>query len=172
MHRTLLRSYNLVELLVKFLCKAANTIVFASILGIVLLLGGGVFLRYGFSYTPAFYEELAKLCLIWMTFAGAIIGMEKGDHVAIEMLVSGFKGPLKIFFNLLTQVLILVTAVLIYKYGLKFAKSGTLGVFTSMDWLPLTAAYAAVSVGYAGIAIIAIRNILRTFCHTFCNKQI
>ena len=154
----LITIHNALDVLVGFICRIATGIVFVSVATMVCLLGFGVFSRYGFGYTPVFYEELAKFCLIWMTFAGGIVSMERGDHVAMEMLVDKCKGRASIFLRIVIQILIVVTAFLIFKYGLKFARNGLRGVFTSMDWLPLISAYVAVSCSYLSIGIIAMRN--------------
>ncbi len=143
-----------------YICKIANFLVMICLTLLVLDLGLGVISRYLFSYVPAWYEELAKIFLVWIAFAGGIIASDRGGHVSIHVFPKSTPAFIKNFLAVLVQIMILVTAFLVVVYGYRFAIAGRVGVFPTMDFLPLYVSYAAVPFGYFGIFIIALRNLL------------
>ncbi len=155
--------YQLFEKIAQIVTKISSFVVFLSLLLLVLDLGAGVILRYVFEYIPAWYEDAAKIFLVWLAFSGAIVAFDRGEHVSIHIFGHSMPRFFKILLALIVQLLIILTAFFVVKYGYNFALSGMRGVFPSLDFLPLSAAYAAVPFGYAGIMLISIRNILRLF---------
>ncbi len=151
--------YTFLDTLVKYICKAASFVVILSLSLLVLDLGAGVLLRYVFSYVPAWYEELAKIFLIWIAFAGGIIASNKSEHVSINIFPHSTPKLLRDILDILVQIMILITSFLVVRYGYKFAIGGRIGVFPSMDFLPLYVSYVAVPIGYLGVFIVALRNL-------------
>ena len=55
-----------------------------------------VFARYVFGAPFSWSEEVARLCLIWLTFISAAFVMAQGRHIAVDMISSrvGDRGKL------------------------------------------------------------------------------
>lgn len=151
--------HSMLELCTKGLCSIAKVVTVVSLAILVVDLGAGSIMRYTIKFVPAWYEELAKFFLIWLAFAGSIVAMEKGDHVAIDLFPSWMNRQVKIILYIIAQCLILVAACMVCRYGWRFAQGGWLGVFPSMDFVHLFYGYVSLPLGFFGIALIAVRNI-------------
>ena len=53
-----------------------------------------VLMRYVFSKSPAWSEELALLMFSWATLGGMALGVYEGFHVRIDVLIDSL-GPMK-----------------------------------------------------------------------------
>lgn len=155
--------YKFIDLITMCITKIAALLVIITLSLLVIDLGAGVIMRYIFEYTPAWYEEIAKIFLVWLTFSGGIIATEQSDNVSINIFPDSLPSIMRTFLAILVQVIIIITAAFVVKYGFVFAETGKRGVFPSLDFLPLYAAYVAVPLGYAGILIVSLRNLLRIF---------
>jgi len=47
----------------------------------------GVFSRYVMQATFAWYDEVARLCFIWIVFLGAAVAVKRGQHFRMKLLV-------------------------------------------------------------------------------------
>jgi len=53
----------------------------------VVMVFGNVVLRYGFNSGITVSEELARWCLVWMTFIGATVALRERQHLGMDFLV-------------------------------------------------------------------------------------
>ncbi len=51
----------------------------------------GVFSRYVMMRTFTWYDEIARLCFVWMIFLGAAVGVRRGAHFRLHLLVDRFR---------------------------------------------------------------------------------
>ncbi len=58
----------------------------------VVLVFGNVVLRYGFKSGIVLSEELSRWLFVWMTFMGAVVGLNHGAHLGTESLVKRLGG--------------------------------------------------------------------------------
>jgi TRAP-type C4-dicarboxylate transport system permease small subunit len=52
----------------------------------------GVFSRYVLHATFQWYDEVARLCFVWMVFLGAAMAVRRGAHFRLHLLIDRF-GP-------------------------------------------------------------------------------
>lgn len=52
----------------------------------------GVFSRYVMARTFTWYDEIARLCFVWMVFLGAAVGVRRGAHFRLHLFTDRF-GP-------------------------------------------------------------------------------
>ena len=52
----------------------------------------GVFSRYVLHATFQWYDEVARLCFVWMVFLGAAVAVRRGAHFRLHLLIDRF-GP-------------------------------------------------------------------------------
>jgi len=67
-------------MLIERLCLA----LMVALVGDVFL---GVFSRYILQATFAWYDEVARLCFIWIVFLGAALAVKRGMHFRMRLLV-------------------------------------------------------------------------------------
>jgi len=55
----------------------------------------GVFSRYVLARTFTWYDEIARLLFVWITFLGAGVGVKRGVHFRLHLLVDRFPRALQ-----------------------------------------------------------------------------
>lgn len=65
-----------------------------------------VFLRYIFSFSFSWSEEVARYLMIWVAFLGGSLALKKGLHIGVELVVARLHQEVKRWVLLLSQLLI------------------------------------------------------------------
>lgn len=66
---------------------AAKAII--AIMGVmVAVVSAQVFLRYGFNSSIDWADEVSRLCFVWSIFLAIPLGIKRGAHIGIELLVA------------------------------------------------------------------------------------
>ena len=120
----------------------------------------GVFSRYVLVQTFTWYDEIARLCFVWMIFLGAAVGVRRGAHFRLHLVVDRFP-PALIRATQILSVLVIAGfgGVLIY-YGLRLVE---LGQFQQTPVMGLSKmyVYASMPVGGALIIVYALPGLWR-----------
>ncbi len=116
-----------------------------------------VFLRY-VAGTPLFWtEELARLCLVWFVYLGAIILTKEDDHIRVGIFVDKVSGRWKYLFKLIKNFAeISVAAYLIY--GSWVILPVTIKTRTPALDIPVAFWYAAATTGAVVILFVALKK--------------
>ncbi|MBS3907307.1 MAG: TRAP transporter small permease [Syntrophaceae bacterium] len=69
------------------LCKGLEYVMALFLAVMVVLVFGNVVLRYGFASSIVLSEELSRWLFVWMTFLGAVVGLNHGAHLGTEALI-------------------------------------------------------------------------------------
>ena len=81
-------------------------------LGLMLVLVADVFLgvwsRYVLHATFQWYDEVARLCFVWMVFLGAASAVRRGAHFRLHVLIDRFGPRLRRANDLLVGLLVVV----------------------------------------------------------------
>jgi TRAP-type C4-dicarboxylate transport system permease small subunit len=115
----------------------------------------GVLDRFVLGMGLVWTEELARYLLLWTSFLAAIVATRRSQHFKVEFLSSAL-GP--IYARLVVVISLAICLVAVW-YGVQFAwffrsqTSPALGI--SMTWV-----YACAPVGFAGMAIYLVRDLL------------
>ena len=111
----------------------------------------GVFSRYVLVRTFMWYDEIARLCFVWMVFLGAAAGVRRGAHFRLHLIVDAL-GPRMVSLAHVVSVVVIVGfgAVLVY-YGLELMK---LGQFQQTPVMGLSKWYVYASMPAGGVLMI------------------
>jgi TRAP-type C4-dicarboxylate transport system permease small subunit len=102
----------------------------------------GVVLRYGFNYPLGWTDEAAKICFTWIVFLGGVIGVRRGIHISINVVVKYLPIPSRRVLNAIGDLSIgLLLAVIIF-YGIRLSAM-TSGVKTPILGISLVFIYGA-----------------------------
>jgi len=81
-------------------------------LGLMLVLVAdvflGVFSRYVMHATFQWYDEVARLCFVWMVFLGAASAVRRGAHFRLHLLIDRFGPRLRRATDLVVGLLVVV----------------------------------------------------------------
>ena len=106
----------------------------------------GVFSRYVLFSTFTWYDEIARICFVWMVFLGAAVGVKRGAHFGLHLLVDKL-GPLaKRSAALLTPLVIIAFSIVLIVQGWTLMEFGQFQS-TPVMGLSKTWVYAAIPVG-------------------------
>src|SRR5438034_4111335 len=111
----------------------------------------GVFLRYVMTKVSAFFdmpsirffwvEEIGELCLAWMTFVGAAIGIRRGVHFSVSMITDHLPAGLRRGVLTAHYLLIAGFGALVVVYGWQVAELNSQSFSPALDlnlrWLYL-----------------------------------
>lgn len=129
--------------------------------GLLLFITTGVFiqvcLRYLFSLSFLWGEELSLFSFIWCVFLGAAIAVRRRTHFAFDLLVGLLRGRAAAGQRLLVDLIVLSLSVVILVQGYRFAilsirrLSPALGItlFVPTLIIPISAAYMILATGVA-----------------------
>jgi len=116
------------------------------LLSIDLLLG--VFSRYVMVRTFTWYDEIARVCFVWLTFLGAAVGVKRQAHFRLLIVVDRLPPRLRQAAVILLPLVVILFAGVLIQQGLVFLDLGKLQQ-TPVMGLPKTWIYAAIPTGGA-----------------------
>jgi len=91
-------------------------------LAIVVLMATNVVLRYLFSYGSVWAQELEWHLLAPLILFAIAWGMQKGEHVRVDVAYAHFSERNKALVNIVSAVLCLAIAVLVVYFSLKYVQ--------------------------------------------------
>ena len=103
-----------------YLNKILENTVSVCMIIMVLLVFLNAFLRYVFNDSITQSEELSRYCFIWASFLGAIMALRDNQHVGVSIITNLLKGRVKLFVEILGDLLIITANVVILLGGQSF----------------------------------------------------
>jgi len=138
---------------VEWLC-----LVLMAVLACDLMLG--VFSRYVLLRTFTWYDEIARACFVWVVFLGAAVGVKRGAHFGLHMLVDMLPRYARRLAGFVTPVVIMAFSAVLVVQGLAFMEFGR---FQQLPVMGISKAwiYAAMPVGGALMVLYAAQALWR-----------
>jgi TRAP-type C4-dicarboxylate transport system permease small subunit len=145
---------------VRWMSLAEQAVAALFLFVILATMGAQVFARYVFDSPIPWSEEVARLCLIWMTFIAAAFVMAQGGHITVDLLSPRLSVRGQVRLECLSHVIVAGSCLLLLFGGIRFVwhvgKVGSPSLEIPMSWW-----YSAVSVGLLLMAIHSIVNLLQ-----------
>jgi TRAP-type C4-dicarboxylate transport system permease small subunit len=128
------------------------TVTLLMVIAMVDMLAG-VFLRYVMTQVSATFdlptirffwvEEIGEYALAWLTFIGAAIGIRRGTHFAVSIVIDRFPAPLQRTLFIGHYVLLVAFGALVAIYGWQVSELNSQSFSPALDlnlrWLYLSA---------------------------------
>ena len=152
MKNALVSAARAVEVVIDVLSRAAGVAMTVLVLVQVVL-------RYILNAALPWVEEMTVFLMIWMAFMGAAVGVRRGTHIAMTMLVERLpKGLARVIFYVSTLAIIAFAGVVVWQGVLLVIsvgnqRSAALGV-------PMTFPYLVVPLGAVLIILQACANVI------------
>ena len=123
----------------------------------LILLTVTIFTRFVFSYTPSWTEQMVRLMLVWISFAGVSWAGMINAHMRVTAVSLLTKKNPEIFEKILCigdLAAVLYCIYLAYRIGVTMKMTiDQYQVFTAMPWCPKWIMYLAGVLGMSGCAI-------------------
>lgn len=91
-------------------------------LGVALVMGANVLMRYGFSLGEIWAQELEWHLLVPLTLVGMSYALRHGEHVRVDVLYASFDERTKIAINALSSILAMIFSVLVIWLSFAFVE--------------------------------------------------
>jgi TRAP-type C4-dicarboxylate transport system permease small subunit len=115
----------------------------------------GVWSRYVMRATFQWYDEVARLCFVWMIFLGAAVAVRRGAHFRLHLLIDRLGPTARRRVDLLGTLIVIAFAVVLVAGGLAIVpiarRQVTDALEISMLWF-----YGALPVGGALMIVFAL----------------
>jgi TRAP-type C4-dicarboxylate transport system permease small subunit len=115
----------------------------------------GVYSRYVMHATFQWYDEVARLCFVWMVFLGAAVAVRRGAHFRLHLLIDRFGEAMRRRVELLVTLIVIAFAAVLVTGGVAIfplaRRQVTDALEISMVWF-----YAALPVGGALMILFAL----------------
>jgi len=138
-----------VEILVVFLFSILTIAVFVQVVA-----------RYVFNSPPAWTEELARFCQVWIILLASSICIRKGSHLAVDYIGPSLKPRVRKALSVMTGALIVGYSVVVTIWGIRLMAVGLLQVSPAMQ-VNMAVVYAVFPVGGALMVVEATVATLR-----------
>ena len=119
----------------------------------------GVWSRYVMHATFQWYDEVARLCFVWMIFLGAAVAVRRGAHFRLHLLIDRFGPSARRRVDLVVLVVVIAFAAVLLAGGIAIAplarRQVTDALEISMLWF-----YGALPVGGALMIMFALPQLL------------
>ncbi len=158
-----LRALEAAGLAIRRVMSALLVVLFAAMLGLVLLQIAG---RYLFDFSVGFATELSTYLQVWLVLFGAGVAVTRGHHIAIDILPSFL--PLPIARALLLVIVALsVTFLAVLAVGtLPMMRIGQTQTSPVMQ-IPMSFAYVSMIIGSAYVALELLLSVLARWHNPF-----
>ena len=118
-----------------------------------------VIIRFSPINNIAWTEELSRFAFIWSSMLGAAIAYDRGSFASITMVPNALKGKAKWIFYFVVEIVVLLVAFIIIRYGFQLAIASSFMKTTALH-APMWIQYVPVPVGGIGIALSCIVHIV------------
>ena len=115
--------YKFLKNITEIIC---GILLFIMIVNIVI----GVFSRYVLGSSLPWVPELTRYFMIWLSMIGAALALDRGEHVSVSFFYEKFPGKLKLVFDIIKFLIIIVFSYVLISSGLEFADTISRGSFT------------------------------------------
>lgn len=117
-----------------------------------------VILRYQFNYSISWSEEVSRMMIAWFIFIGSSIAVRENAHVNMDVLSSILPGRVKIFVNIIAEIINILFCIMIIFAGINMIKNAiAIGSMATSIKIPLYIPYASVPIG---VSLMLIRYIM------------
>jgi len=103
-----------------------------------------VFCRYLLNFSLTWSSELARYFMIWAAFLGAVILVNTGEHIGVDILERSLKGLLRKILQLLIILGSSIFFLILVYYGILLVKLTTGQVSATLRFLPMNVVYSII----------------------------
>ena len=117
------------NLLLFFAGALLVTLVFIVVLGVV-------FRKFGHSLV--WYDELASVLLVWLTYTGAAAAASQRAHLGFDGIIKRLPSNFCAFLFVVSEIVVIAFFLLVAIYGMKVQAALQGETLVSLPWLPLS----------------------------------
>ncbi|MEA4964662.1 MAG: TRAP transporter small permease [Oscillospiraceae bacterium] len=128
-----------------------------------------VFCRYVLGNSPMWTEELARYMFITASMAAAVVALDLGSHMVVDLVTSKLKGNVKVVMEVLSLLLIMVFCLVTSRLGIELCQK-TMSQPSPAMHIPMGLVYATIPMGCIGMLVIALEQLLEKILPRYRQK--
>ena len=141
--------------LLNLLCRTTQVVLFACMLGMIVIMVSLVFTRYVFSWSPSWSEEVTRYLMIWMVMLGASTLALFDDHITLYALVEKLGPHARLIQAILVRLIVGTVCALTAWTGFKFAHSMWVVIAPGTQW-PMTIPTVSIPIAMTLISLFSV----------------
>ncbi len=118
-----------------------------------------VFCRYVLQNSPMWTEELARYMFIAASLSAAVVAMDMGSHMEVDIITAKLHENPKKMLRLITYVLIIAFCAAVTKFGVELSMK-TMSQPSPAMHIPIGLVYATIPIGCLGMILVAVEKIM------------
>jgi TRAP-type C4-dicarboxylate transport system permease small subunit len=123
-----------------------ETIVILLVAALTALVIAGFVFRY-VGYALAWYDELASVGLVWLTYYGSALAALKGAHIGVPGFVNAMPPRLRLAVTILAEACVFIFFIMLAWTGFKVLMVLAGDGMVSLPWVPLQLTDSAIPIG-------------------------
>lgn len=154
---------NAFERAVDAIARAAGAVAAVSVLLMMLIVGYGVVLRYGFGQPQVWTDELVAYLVVLAVMLAAAEVLRRGEHISIDLLTERLGARARRGIDIAGMIAVIALSAVLVVSGYDMAAfSQSMGIrstghLATPEWIP----QAALPLGYGLLALAALSRLLR-----------
>ena len=136
--------------------------VIALVLALTSLVCLGALFRY-IGAALSWYDELASIGLVWLTYYGSALAALKGAHIGVTGVVNMMPRNVRVAVTVFSEACVFVFFILLTWTGLQVLEVLGGDTMVSLDWVPLRLTQSAIPVGAVLFIVAEALRLPKTF---------
>jgi TRAP-type C4-dicarboxylate transport system permease small subunit len=128
--------------------RVLEAIVIILVAALTLLVIAGFAFRY-IGFALSWYDELASVGLVWLTYYGSALAALRGAHIGVPGFVNAMPPNIRLPVTLFAEAVVLVFFVVLTWTGVQVFHVLGGETMISLDWVPLRLTTSAIPIGGA-----------------------
>jgi len=132
--------------------RLLETIVIVLITALTLLVICGFCFRY-VGYALSWYDELASVGLVWLTYYGSALAALRGAHIGVPGFVNAMPTKARVAATIFAEIIFFIFFIMLTWTGVQVLEALGGEYLVSLDWMPQRITVSAIPIGAALVLI-------------------
>jgi TRAP-type C4-dicarboxylate transport system permease small subunit len=137
--------------------KIVDYLVGLLMLLLVIIGGAQVFSRYILNYSLTWSEELSRYLLVWLVFMAMGVGLRRGAHIGMNIIVAKFSANVQKLFDLFSCIVAIAFGAVIIYYSYQLVQVAMFQTTAALG-IPIRLIYYGMVFGGCYTVIIGLRS--------------
>jgi len=146
--------------------RLLEAVVVILVAGLTLLVIAGFMFRY-VGYSLSWYDEIASVGLVWLTYYGSALAALRGAHIGVPGFVNAMPPKLRVIATLFAEAVVFIFFIMLAWTGFEVLVVLGSDNLVSLEWMPQRVTASAVPIGAVLIVIaeaLRLPKLLRDVC--------
>lgn len=132
--------------------RLLEAVVVILVAGLTLLVIAGFMFRY-VGYSLSWYDEIASVGLVWLTYYGSALAALRGAHIGVPGFVNAMPPKLRVIATLFAEAVVFIFFIMLAWTGFEVLVVLGSDNLVSLEWMPQRVTASAVPIGAVLIVI-------------------